>query len=303
MPSDEITWDCDGQRCSIGLHRAGSGPSVLLLPAPSSISTRGEMRPLQELLAGSFSTVAVDWPGFGDRAKPRVDWRPQLYEDYLAHVLSHVAPDAFAVVSAGHAAGYVLQHFARHGSSAVRLVLLSPTWRGPLPTMLGRHRAIYTSIASAFDSRLWGPILYRLNVNRPMVAMMARGHVYADPHWLRGPRMKEKLAVTRAPGARHGSARFVTGCLDPFRSREEQMQAAHRVAAPMLVVYAQTAPRKSRVEMEALSALPNVSTVRLAQGKLSFYEEFPEATTAAVGPFLSAGTAAGNAPESDTAAS
>ena len=55
------------------------GPTVLLLPAPSSISTRAEMRPLAERLAGSFTTVVVDWPGFGDRPRPRVDWRPEAY--------------------------------------------------------------------------------------------------------------------------------------------------------------------------------------------------------------------------------
>ncbi len=58
----EIAWTWDGETVRVGVE-----PTVLLLPALSSISTRGEMRPLAERLAPEFTTVAVDWPGFGDR--------------------------------------------------------------------------------------------------------------------------------------------------------------------------------------------------------------------------------------------
>jgi hypothetical protein len=71
-----MTWTWDGEAVRVGVDRAGTGPALLLLPALSSISTRREMRPLQERLASSFAPVAVDWPGFGDRPRPRVDWRP-----------------------------------------------------------------------------------------------------------------------------------------------------------------------------------------------------------------------------------
>src|SRR4051794_14509319 len=41
------------------VERTGAEPTVLLLPAMSSISTRGEMRPLQERLAPCVATVTV----------------------------------------------------------------------------------------------------------------------------------------------------------------------------------------------------------------------------------------------------
>jgi pimeloyl-ACP methyl ester carboxylesterase len=58
----EIAWTWDGETVRVGVE-----PTVLLLPALSSISTRGEMRPLAERRAPEFTTVAADWPGFGDR--------------------------------------------------------------------------------------------------------------------------------------------------------------------------------------------------------------------------------------------
>ena len=215
-----------------------------------------------------------------------VDWRPEIYKSFLSHLFTRVAPNPSGIIAAGHAAGYVLKHFASHKDAAERLVLLSPTWRGPLPTMMGGDRAIFSKIARAFDPPVVGAMLYGLNVNRVVVGMMARGHVYADPAWLSGRRLEEKLAITRPPGARHASARFVSGRLDPFRCREEQEKAARGVAIPMLNVFSKNAPTKSRAEMEALALLPNVRTVRLPEGKLSFYEEFPEKTADVIHAFL-----------------
>jgi len=284
--NEEIEWHCDGVDLCIDLNRAGAGPTVLLLPALSSISTLSEMQPLQGRLAQSFTTIAIDWPGFDYRSKPYVNWRPQTYEIFLAHLLTHAVPNPFATVAAGHAASYVMKHAARHAGAAGRLVLLSPTWRGPLPTMAGGNRPHFSKIARAFDLPIIGPLLYRLNVNRFVIGMMGRGHVYEDSTWLTEDRMGAKVMVTRAPGTRHASARFVTGCLDPFRSREDQLAAVRRIVDPMLNVFAENTPPKSKAEMEALAELPGVKTVRLPVGKLSVYEEFPDEVANVVREFL-----------------
>ena len=65
VPLDYIVWSWESQVVRVGVDRLGVGPTVLLLPALSSISTRREMRLLQERLASNFTTVAIDWPGFG----------------------------------------------------------------------------------------------------------------------------------------------------------------------------------------------------------------------------------------------
>ena len=155
--------------------------------------------------------------------------------------------------------------------------------------MMSRRYALFSRMARGFDPPLIGPMLYRLNVNRVVVGMMARGHVYENPGWLTEPRMAQKLAVTRAPGARHSSARFVAGHLDPFRSREDQATAVRRITIPIFNLFSSNAPRKSRAEMEALAMLPNVKTVRLPAGKLSFYEEFPETAADVIRESLTAG--------------
>lgn len=218
------------------------------------------MMPLADRLASEFRTVEIDWPGFGDEPRPGIAWNPGHYRDFLDFLLREF-PTPLATVAAGHGAAYLISHAARHPGAAGRLCLLAPTWRGPLPTMMGRHPA-FRYISRAVDLPLIGLGLYRLNVNRPMIRMMSLGHVYADRDWLSADRFAKKLNVTNAAGARHASFRFVAGELDPMGSREEFLAAALDLADPVLVVYGAGTPRRSKAEMLALAALPGVQASR-----------------------------------------
>ena len=269
----EISWDADGHPNRIGITLNGHGPLNLILPAYSSISTRTELWPLQELLGEHFSTVSIDWPGFGNLPRPKVDWRPELYRAFLQHVVeSVVQPEV--TVAAGHAAGYALTQAANTLGSLGRLCLLAPTWRGPLPTMAGSRKPIFRTIAKSVDLPVLGSAFYRLNVSKPVMNKMSNGHVYTSPNWLTPERMADKLRVAHAPGARHSSFRFVAGELDPYLGRQEFLDDASRIDDDVLVVYSGAGPRKSTAEIKALVNLRNVVGVKVPLGKLSFYEEF-----------------------------
>lgn len=273
---------------TLGLDEAGSGPSVVLLPALSSISTRGEMRPLFERLQSQIHVASVDWPGFGDRPRPREDWSPEILSAFLNWFLSEIVKPPHTVVAAGHAATYALYQAVYQPGTIERLVLIAPTWRGPLPTMMGGERSWFARVRGAVDHPIVGPLLYRLNVSRFVIRKMAREHVYSDPDWLTGDRQAEKLAVTRAPGARHASVRFVTGALDRVENRSAFLDLAGRANVPILFVYGGETPPRSRAEMEALAELPNVRAERLAQGKLAIHEEYPDAVVRVFMRFLNA---------------
>ena len=283
---ETIEWTWQGQHLRLGVTRLGAGPTILLLPALSSISMRGEMRPLQDLLSTSYATISVDWPGFGDQPKPFVDWKPDAYRAFLAHVLAEIAPKPLATIAVGHAAVYALQQAEAAPETAGALCLIAPTWRGPMPTMSGKPATAFRWLAQLVDLKGVGPLVYALNVNPVVVLMMARGHVYANPAFLTPPKFREKLSVTRAPGARHASVRFVAGLLDPAKNLAGFLAGARRVGDPILLLYSAQTPRKSRAEMEALAALPNVERRILARGKLAAQEEFPESVEAEVRAFL-----------------
>jgi pimeloyl-ACP methyl ester carboxylesterase len=289
MQTGQLSWTWHGKVVDLGFDAAGEGPTVLLLPALSSISTRREMRPLQERLAARYRTVAVDWPGFGDGARPAHSWAPDAYAAFLDFVSSEFAPSAHAVVAAGHAATYALAHAVARPGSFGRLVLIAPTWRGPLPTMMNGHRPFFDRLCRMVDMPVVGPLLYRLNVNRIVIGYMAAGHVYDDPAWLSAELLRDKLAVTRAPGARFASIRFVTGALDPLATREQFLDLARRATLPILTIYGAQSPARSRAEMEALAALSGMRAICLPRGKLAVHEEFPDAVAQAITPFLAEG--------------
>jgi pimeloyl-ACP methyl ester carboxylesterase len=284
--SDCVTWSWQGQEVQVGYDRLGVGPIVLLLPALSSISTRREMRPLQERLASDFATVAIDWPGFGDEPRPPMSWQPAAYATFLQYVLTHVAARPLATLAAGHAASYALSVAAASPNSTGMLCLIAPTWRGPLPTMMGGRRRVGEWVAHASDLPVLGQILYRLNVNRAMVRKMARGHVYDDPDWLTEERLTQKMAVVTSAGARHAAIRFVTGMLDPMASHSSFIETTQRVKDPILVVYGAATPKRSKAEMKGLASVPHVRSVELPHGKLAVHEEFADEVAEAVKSFL-----------------
>jgi pimeloyl-ACP methyl ester carboxylesterase len=286
MNSAQLTWTWHGKTIDLGFDTSGQGPTVLLLPALSSISTRREMWPLQERLSSQYRTVSVDWPGFGDQARPAIDWIPAAYTAFLEYILEAVAPSPHAIIAAGHAATYALAHACARPASLGRLVLVAPTWRGPLPTMMNGRRPFFNQLCKFVDLPVLGPLLHKLNVNRVVVRFMASGHVYADPAWLSGERLREKLAVTRAGGARFASIRFVTGRLDPIDTREQFLALARQAVIPMLMVYGDQTPPRSRAEMEALATISGMRSVGIPRGKLSLHEEFAAQVAQVVAPFL-----------------
>jgi pimeloyl-ACP methyl ester carboxylesterase len=276
MATGTITWSCAQQQITLGFDRLGEGPP-LLLPALSSISTRHELRGLQERLARRFATIAIDWPGFGDQPRPPVAWQPETYVQYLQHVLTEIVPRPFATVAAGHAAGYALRAAADVPHATGRLCLIAPTWRGPLPTMMNGRRDLGERIARTAEWPIVGPLLYRLNVNRASLRMMARGHVYSDPNWLAGERLAQKMAAVTAPGAWSGSVRFVTGMLDPMPDSATFLDTAQRAQDPILVIYGAETPPRSKAEMQGLARFAHVKLVELHVGKLAIHEGFPDA--------------------------
>jgi pimeloyl-ACP methyl ester carboxylesterase len=213
---------------------AGTEP-ILLLPAMSTVSTREKVRNLAHHLS-TRRCILTDWPGFGDRARPRLDCNRALCRGFLEALVAHLRSDlkspAFQVIACGHTAGYAIDLEARQPGTFTHLVLVAPTWRGPLPTMMSGRKPIQQRIRRMIHAPVIGELLYRLNVSRPVVRMMYRRHVFADPAFLTDELLALRMRITRRPGTRFGSACFVTGALDPFDDRASFVAAARRVQCP-----------------------------------------------------------------------
>ena len=293
LKSPTFGWSWRNVPIPVGYEILGStgAKPVLLLPAMSTVSTREELRALA-LRLDSRRCIITDWPGFGNTARPRLDYDRDLCRSFLEALVAHLRGEfksrAFPVVACGHAASYAIAIEARQPGTFTHLVLVAPTWRGPLPTMMSGRKPIQRHIRNLIHAPLIGEFLYRLNVSRPVVRMMYRRHVFADPAFLTDELLAERMRLTRQPGARFASACFVTGALDPFDDRAAFLAAARRVRVPILMLYGPDTPPRSRAEMEALAGLPGIESRRLGRGTLGMAEELAGELAPLIDDFLSA---------------
>ena len=279
----QFQWTYQNQQYPVTYETLGQGLPVLLLPAFSTVSTRAEMAGLAQQLASEFQVIALDWLGFGESARPPLEYQPALFHRFLRDFVDTTFSAPIAVVAAGHAAGYVIQ-LAQQPGIFSRVVLVAPTWRGPLPTM-GVKRSGASAVRQTVRSPLVGQALYKLNTTPSFLSLMYRRHVYADPANVTPEFVDRRWHTTQQPGARFAPAAFVTGALDPASDRTEFLAGLQPLSLPLMVVIGEQSPVKSKTEMEAIAALPNVQSCRLP-GSLGLHEEYPTELAAAILPFL-----------------
>jgi pimeloyl-ACP methyl ester carboxylesterase len=274
------SWQWHNQPITVAFETLGEGSPVLLLPALSTVSSRSEMADLARGLASRHQVFALDWPGFGDSSRPPLDYRPDLFYQCLSDFVQSQFSEPIMVVAAGHAAGYALRLGAQKPGVWSRMVLTSPTWRGPLSVM-GAPQTMRDGVRELVRSPLVGDVLYTLNTAPAFLRWMYQRHVFVDEGTLTPDFMAQKYAITQKENARYAPAAFVTGTLDPATSREEYLGWASSLSVPLMVVIGQQSPDASKAEMESLSVLSGVETVRM-RGSLGVHEESGDDIAAAI---------------------
>jgi pimeloyl-ACP methyl ester carboxylesterase len=275
------TWQWQGEPVDIVYDIRGEGEPILLLPALSTVSSRGEMFELASLLASQFQVITVDFPGFGAADRPKLDYAPPLYQQFLADFVRDICPQPLTTIAAGHAAGYALN--LAHLVS--KLILAAPTWRGPLPTMMGGRKPWLKSIEDLIRTPAIGQFLYQLNTTPGFLKFMYQRHVYVDTAKLTPDFIAEKRKITQKSGARYGAGAFVTGGLDPYWSREDAIEHLKSLTIPVMLVIAANSPPKSQAEMRAMAEVAGVIGHTLP-GTLGLHEEKAQELYATIVSFV-----------------
>jgi pimeloyl-ACP methyl ester carboxylesterase len=274
-------WQWQGQPLHITYETLGAGESVLLLPAFSTVSSRSELTVLAQRLATCYRVTVLDWPGFGDSDRLRLDYQPALYQQFLREFVSDRFSEPVTVVAAGHAAGYALAMPAAWS----RVVLVAPTWRGPLAVM-GAPQAVRQGVRELVRLPLLGQLLYWLNTRPAFLKWMYRRHVFVEATQLTPDYIAQRHQGTQQLGARYAPAAFVTGGLDPVQTQAAFLAYFEALTVPVIVIVAEQAPPSSQAEMEVMAALPQVQAVRLP-GTLGMAEEYGEPVAKVVLQFMS----------------
>jgi len=263
----------------------GEGKPVLLLPAMSSISSRIEMVGLAKRLADQFQVVVVDLPGFGQSDRPPVDYRPALYHGFLRDFVQTVFQEPIVAIAAGHTATYLMQLVQQHPEAFTYVVLAAPTWRGPLPTMMGAQQWFFKLVRQIIKTPVLGQLLYWINTLPWFLRWMYGRHVFGDRKHITRQLITQKWRITQQKGARFAAVAFVTGALDPVRSRKEFTDYFQPLPIPTAIVIGEQSPPKSREEMEFVVHFTSVQLYRMP-GSLGLHEEYAAEFVDGVLPFL-----------------
>jgi pimeloyl-ACP methyl ester carboxylesterase len=231
---------------------------------------------LAEAVADQRQLVSFDWPGFGDSDRPAMPYDAALLRSALQAVLSYLRTTTRqrpTVIAAGHSASVALGLAAEWSGLWQELVLVAPTWRGPLPTMTGWPSQRFGWLRRLVAAPWIGPALYRLNTSRAVLGLMLRRHVWVDPALLTPARIREQQLLARRPGARFASVAFVSGGLDPSTEQGWWLEQARLLQCPLQVVVASESPPRSKKEMEAL-AWEAADQLSVIPGRLGLHQEF-----------------------------
>ncbi len=281
---DRYIWHWQGKQYQLLYETIGQGNHVLLLPAFSTVSSRGEMKGIAQILASQYQVTALDWLGFGESECPAIDYNPILFQQLLQDFVEAVLNSPIIPIAAGHAAGYALKLAKDKPEIVSKLILVAPTWQGPLRVM-GLPDGLRNGVKNLVRAPILGQILYYLNTTPSFLRLMYKRHVYVDETKLTPEFIAQKHQITSKIGARYAPAAFVTGAIDPVSNREEFLNLLSSAIMPVSIILAENAPPKSKAEMLAMGELEQVQTVRLP-GTLGIHEEYPEAVSEAIKQFI-----------------
>ena len=119
---------------SLSILTAGEGEPVVLIHGLGA--TKGSFLPTVAALAGSFRTIALDLPGFGDSAKPlRAGYHPPFFARAVVDLLDALSIDRAHLIGNSMGGRAALEVGLRHPQRVRRLALLAPSlaWRRERP--------------------------------------------------------------------------------------------------------------------------------------------------------------------------
>ncbi|KAI3820827.1 hypothetical protein L1987_08376 [Smallanthus sonchifolius] len=309
LSSKTSNWQWKFKDSSIKIHyeeygNESNGPNknILMMPTISDVSTVEEWRLvakdiIQQSGNVSWRATIVDWPGLGYSDRPKLDYNADVMESFLVDfILDPSSPinhmEDLVIVGGGHAATIAVRAAKKGLVKPTAIAAVAPTWSGPLPIVFGRDsktESRYELLRGTLRAPAVGWMMYNMLVsNKKSIQSQYESHVYADSTNVTPAIIENRYELTKQKGARYVPAAFLTGLLDPVKTREEFLQLFEGLDGklPVLIVSTSGAPKRSKAEMEALREAKGVSKFVEVPGALLPHEEYPSLVAKELYSFL-----------------
>ena len=252
-------------------------PPMLMLPALSTISRSDEWQSFKAIVTDKYQLITIDWPGFGESDKKDIHYSGKVLQKTLRKAIKAIQRKnnkKLTIVAAGHSASLVLTLKDKYINTIKQVVLIAPTWRGPLPSMTGWSPKRLNIINEIVRLPIIGPILYFINTTKVIIRFMMKRHVWLNKNDLDNDKILRLQVLSRQKGARYASAAFVTGSLDIDKNKKWWISNTKKIQEMSTLVIPKDSPKKSLSEMEVLS--DSIKDVLYLRGRLGCHEEFGE---------------------------
>ena len=217
----------------------GSGRPLVLIHSINAAASSYEMRPLFQHYRGTRPVYALDLPGFGFSARPKIEYTPEVYVNAIITALAGIGGEPADVVALSLGSEFAAEAARRRPELFNSLALISPSGLYDR----GSARSSQAASAQGLDSfvypllsfRLWSrPFYDLLTTRRSITYFLQRSFVGAIPDGM----VDYSIATSHQPGAEHAPLYFVSGKLF---SPDALDKIYRHVKTPSLVLYDQDA--------------------------------------------------------------
>ncbi|QNI43761.1 hypothetical protein SynA1528_02765 [Synechococcus sp. A15-28] len=229
---------------------------MLMLPALSTILNSDEWQHFKAIVTDKYQLITIDWPGFGESDKIDIHYSGTVLQETLKKAIKVIQSKNYrklTIIAAGHSASVVLTLKDKYINTIKQIVLIPPTWRGPLPSMTGWSPKRLNIINEIVRLPIIGPMLYFINTTKVIIRFMMKRHVWLNKNDLDNDKIRKLQVLSRQKGARYASAAFVTGRLDIDNNNKWWISNTNIVKEMSTLVIPKDSPKRSLSEMEALS--------------------------------------------------
>ena len=212
------------------LAAGATGSPLVLLHGGSADSASLSWRPTMGLLSQTCRVIAPDLPGYGQSARPKLDYTVEYYTQFLHHFVQNLGLTQFSLVGLSMGGQVSLGFTLQFPTAVEKLVLVSSAGLGT-----EWHWQILAKLMVKMP-RFHGTVRKIASRDREMIEFSLRNIIY-DPEVITQDLVEEILQCMVARGAGRAWRSYLENEMDWSGFRNNFLHRLAEITTPTLIVH------------------------------------------------------------------